>query len=187
MFGAIPIEILMDLQDLRTESLKRIIFLDIDGVLNTTYSLGTDDVAILPEKVLLVKQLALQTNSSIVISSSWRHNMTLAVMRVILECAGLTNVSIWGVTPETLEEGSTRLDDGSYYENYGRGAFIKQFLEENEYESYLIIDDLPTDEFLEEQQAFLLNTSSSEGMTQELVDKGAEILGFSKIQNKIRD
>lgn len=55
-------------------SIDKIIFLDIDGVLNTHGSI-MENVHLLPEKVKLIVLLCDMTGASVVISSAWREFM----------------------------------------------------------------------------------------------------------------
>lgn len=57
----------------------RIIFLDIDGVLNTEHSKGKG-INIIEDKVELLSQIATATNSTIVLTSTWRHNISRTLL-----------------------------------------------------------------------------------------------------------
>lgn len=53
----------------------RIIFLDIDGVLNTEHSKGIG-INIVEDRVELLSQITAATNATIVLTSTWRHNIS---------------------------------------------------------------------------------------------------------------
>lgn len=50
----------------------KVIFLDVDGVLNTPEHFSSQGVVILPEKLALLKQIVEATGAGIVLSTSWR-------------------------------------------------------------------------------------------------------------------
>jgi hypothetical protein len=87
----------------------KLIFLDIDGVLNSDRFFAEAQPArwgighIDPGAVGRVEELARRTGAHIVISSAWRHAYPVADLRVILRVAGL-EARIVGATPD--------LDDG---------------------------------------------------------------------------
>lgn len=57
----------------------RIIFLDIDGVLNTEHSKGKG-INIIEDKVAILSQITAATNSTIVLTSTWRHNISRTLL-----------------------------------------------------------------------------------------------------------
>ena len=120
----------------------RVLFLDIDGVLNTegqTTRFGKDFID--PDKALMINSLCVITGACIVISSDWRlptndgFEGTVAFLRE----AGIT-VPIIGMTP-IIEVGNSEwtkitLDDHRRNE-------IRRWLDEHEgIESFAVVDDL---------------------------------------------
>lgn len=118
-----------------------ILFVDIDGVLNTRNHLrrqaknGKKPSRFdwCPAAVNNLRRLCEMVNGHIVVSSSWRHEHTLEELREIFRNNGLDEERVIGVTPSTAEQ------TGS--ENYCRGHEIAAWLREHPSESYAILDD----------------------------------------------
>ena len=100
----------------------KVIFLDVDGVLNNTPS-GPDFE---PELVGWLNRLVAASGAGIVISSTWRLDLPLDRLVELLRVAGFDGQVI-GVTPDL--------------EGLGRGPEIAQWLRENAVESFVILDD----------------------------------------------
>jgi hypothetical protein len=107
----------------------KIIFLDIDGVLNNRESLK-NGVQIVPDLVLLLEDICDKTGAKIVISSSWRILHSQEEIEFVLNCAGLSRGSVIGYTP--------RLSGDK------RGEEIKAWMDEVEeitVDNFVILDD----------------------------------------------
>ena len=84
----------------------KILFLDIDGVLNSAkwYARqrnGLDDLAHFdPTLVRRVDEIAGRTGAAVVISSAWRLSHPLDELRTLLRRAGLVRAPMIGETPE---------------------------------------------------------------------------------------
>ena len=124
----------------------KIIFLDIDGVLNSFQTFreiyyewqltGVRRVAIDPVKVSLLKEIVDNTDAKIVLSSSWR---TLGKMKKgklvtknqnlhdLIEILNNNGLEIFDITP--------RCRSGNREEE------IRKWLENKEVENYIVIDD----------------------------------------------
>lgn len=135
---------------------SKIIFLDIDGVLNVHYP-EHDDYGRLfhPQFVENLKRIIDETSAEIVISSSWKHS-------------GLDNMKdMWidrrlpgkviDITP-TLKrnKGDEYL---TFSERKERGNEIQNWLDKNPTVSYVIIDD--DNDMLEDQMEFFVQTSEN--------------------------
>lgn len=133
----------------------KLIFLDIDGVLNSDSYMKTDeyknevydcgvtdyksyDVVLKahhthldPKAILLINQLVDQTDAKIVLSSSWRFRYSTDEMNAMLEKRGAT-FKLIGATPKISLFGSKRGDE------------VAEFLSklEEQPESFVIIDDI---------------------------------------------
>lgn len=107
----------------------KIIFLDIDGVLNTRANWGQRGVgALTPELVVRVAKLAKATDASIVISSTWRRRDGIVRVIELLEQTGFHHAREY-VIGETPWVGS-------------RAEDIANWLSRNEgVEAYVILDD----------------------------------------------
>lgn len=165
----------------------RIIFLDIDGVLNSWASF----YRITTEKLQLLNDLIEQTGAKIVISSSWR----------------IGSKDVNDFIDKNFDNRKFRLDnfkdvlnkeliDNIFYNNniigltdtFGptRGDEIKRWLDNHvdEVESYVIFDD-DTD-MLDEQLEHLVQTDTYYGITNREVHLASLILCNQFVPNKIR-
>lgn len=140
--------------------MKKYIFLDIDGPLNTELDENKD-----PERyghrfdneaVGNLRKIVEATGASIVISSSWRH-MGIKRMHEIWRDWNLPG-KIAGCTPGSLG------DDNAFNT---RGEEIQAWLDENAKgpKSYVIFDDLGFDHFLENQYLRLIQVDPHCGIT----------------------
>jgi hypothetical protein len=153
--------------------MKKIIFLDIDGVLNSSDYLATRskdesedlykylDNFIDERAVLVLEEIASKSNAEIVISSTWRlyHFETL---KTLLPNKGLTS-KIIGKTPN--KKGCCR------------GCQIHQWIRDNisylevdsasSFKSYLILDD-DTDMLLQQKDNFI-HITNDYGLTEKYI------------------
>lgn len=164
--------------------MKKIIFLDIDGVLNTqlwytqmdrnTY-IDKYGYAFDPNAVANLKRIVEETGADIVISSSWK-------------CMGLTQMEdMWndrnlpgriiGITPNSVsDELLLHADIDSMVLFHIRGEEIKEWLSKHgkRVSNYVIIDDM--DNMLPEQQSHFVQTNPEVGITKEDSEKAIKIL-----------
>ena len=156
--------------------MNNIIFLDIDGVLNdmdyfrkskdvrhnyykclTGYKklLLTHLLDIDLNKVYLLKELINNTNSKVVVTSSWR------------------NLRIYPLVEDYLINLGIPIIDTTPYIDSKRGLEIKTYLEEHEVSNYIILDDDIFPDFDEEILIHLIHTSFFYGgLTDEHVYEG---------------
>ena len=166
--------------------MKKIIFLDIDGVLATPEYLKDGQWALNPEKQKMLGRILSETDAEIVLSSSWRHN-SLEDTKEFMDKEGFLFVDkLVGVTIRAyqyLERGT------GVHLSIPRGVEIKQWIDTNihsnngkdwqrkklnvEY-TYVILDD-DSDMLLEHKNNFI-RTESSIGLTDEDVEKAIAIL-----------
>lgn len=114
----------------------RVVFLDIDGVLNSTQwwhdkpHVSWTDEQIDPRAVALLNEIAPPETTRIVVSSAWRLMGRENVTRVLENVGVLARVI--GVTPDLVSLG-----------DYRRGAEIAHWLRDNgkRIGSYVILDD----------------------------------------------
>lgn len=152
-----------------------LIFLDIDGVLNCQLfyngmsrqeltHLSYEPANICPERLGWLAQLCLDTNSELVISSSWRHGKTTTYFAdAFAEVGGSggAGLVIAGLTPAILPQ---QLDAGDY-PSIPRGVEIKHFLSKYapQVGNYAIIDD--DADMLLEQGPHFFQTDPYAGLT----------------------
>ena len=151
----------------------KVIFLDIDGVLNSIDwwnsernhgNIGGEASDMDPLCIERINRLSKETNSKIVISSSWRHD---PFYKRTMNIYGIKNVI--GRTPVTSYVGN-----GADH-NFVRGEEIKMFLELHpEIENYVIFDD--ENDMLDDQQSHFIHTDDEVGLTDEDAEKAKEIL-----------
>lgn len=137
----------------------KVIFLDIDGVLNTPKTIRRfgfdfiDDIL-----VALVARICRETGAKIVLSSSWRTaEKDLNLARLVLE---RHNLEIHDCTPVIKRE----LIEGGWVRRHEE---IRAWLEEKEVERFAIIDDLE-DACIEGN---FFQTDEEIGLTVEIAEK----------------
>lgn len=137
------------------------IFLDIDGVMNTSESWSLSlNQQILDEKVMLLKQIVDKTDAKIVISSSWRSFNRH--MEVVIEKFSKYDLYIYSITPKL----------GG---NNQRGDEIRKWLKYNpKFDSFVILDD--DSDMKEYTETHLIKTDYNIGLTQKQVDKAISML-----------
>lgn len=153
----------------------KVIFLDIDGVLNhehyyvnrsesdsMPYPLSEFDI----ESVNRLNNITDKTNAKIVISSSWR--FTNGIYN-ILKKVGVTG-EIIGITKYI-----TKPSDNGYDIHVKRGEEIQDFLDNNQFiTNYVILDD--DSDMLTSQLDNFVNTSYMYGLTDECMELCLDIL-----------
>ena len=164
--------------------MKKVVFLDIDGVLNTKWwhtqmvqNPSKDEYGYTfdPKAVANLKRIMDETGTDIVISSSWK-------------CVGLIQLeNMWndrnlpgkiiGITPDFVSDEllqNADIDGNELF--HSRGGEIKEWLRmHGKYVSnYAIIDDM--DYILPEQQSHFVQTDPEVGITEEDAKKVIMIL-----------
>lgn len=148
----------------------RLVFLDIDGVLNSYPFLERHDAAdpdeaddrywtsmLDPAAVARLNRLLDATGARVVIASSWRCAMPLERLRQILLAAGLEGV-IEGQTAPELNH---------------RGRAVSAYLAERPCRDYVILDDDP---FQKPHTGRLVHTDPELGLTEAQVDEAIELV-----------
>lgn len=145
----------------------KIIFLDIDGVLNSTEYYKKVNMKIDnwerfdPETVKLIKALIEEFNARIVITSSWRFGAKDLLMKELRKTQLLKYLYKSWETPMVYL--------GT------RGEEIKQWLTmHSEVNGYVILDD--RDDILTEQLTYFIKTDIDTGFKQEHYEKARSIL-----------
>lgn len=166
--------------------MRKIIFLDIDGVLATPEYLKDGQWALNPEKQKLFAQVLAETNADIVLSSSWRQN-TLEETKTHMDNEGfLFTDKLVGITIRAyqwMERGT------GIHLSIPRGVEIKQWIDANIHSdngknwnrqklgkdyTYVILDD-EGDMLLEHEDNFV-KTDSEIGLTENDIQKAILIL-----------
>ena len=153
--------------------INKIIFLDIDGVLNYILwyiddrnpgNLYGQEGDLDPFCIDRINKLCEETNSKIVISSDWRIDRGY---KDRLELAGLKNII--GHTPITIFDTYDSID------HFTRGEEIQMYLKQHpNINKYVIIDDRT--DFTNEQKQFFVKVNSYIGLTDENCELAKNIL-----------
>lgn len=143
----------------------KLIFLDVDGVLNNHASIAMS-VLLIAEKVIMVNDLAIEADAHVVISSTWRKDWPERDLKEILRIVGFRSTERFaGYTPKGF--------------NFTcRGEEIKSVLDANDVEAYVILDD--NSDMLPEQMENLVLTRMDIGLTYREINKARKILGVIK-------
>jgi len=134
-----------------------VIFLDVDGVLNTTHS---SMWTISKKKLKLLRRLVETTGAEIVVSSTWRVPRWTAIdnkqpLDVLRKKLFYSKMKIFDKTPIIYDKGCA----------VDRGIEIDQWLKDHpEVTNYVILDDC--DEFTKEQKSHLVLTNPDNGLTE---------------------
>jgi hypothetical protein len=136
--------------------MNKIIFLDIDGVLNVIPRDVDKYGQIFHEHFTDNLRLIInETGADIVISSTWKMS-GLEVMINMWNDRGLPG-KVVGIT-KTVDE-LINLGIAPFYDLVSRGDEIELYIKENNISKYCIIDD--NDDFLEHQMEYVVNTSDN--------------------------
>ena len=132
---------------------QRVIFLDIDGVLNSLGSviaLGNPNHHLDPVAVKLIERVCKETGAKIVVSSSWRIGRTVEQIQQELCSIGAAGVA---------EHIVGRTGDGH---NGHRGRQIKEWIEKNSPDCTFAITDDDSD-MLPAQKPYFVKTTFEDG------------------------
>ncbi len=155
----------------------KIIFLDMDGVLNCYDT--TDRIVFPPwnqtflgldnDKVQLLSKLVQETGAKVIISSSWRENFKPQELQKTLNERGFTG-EVVGETPKSYEQ----VGFGLPSKRGDRSDEIQAWLAANPgLESFVVVDDIKT-RYLDMGRQ--VQTSMVTGFTQEHYDQALTIL-----------
>src|SRR5215831_16583393 len=108
------------------EVTRRVIFLDIDGVLAPIRQWDRyGDLE--PACIQILNEIAAEGGADVVVSSTWRYGKTVAELQTLLEAAGFTGAVVDKTPPGSL--------------GANRGEEIAEWLAEHSVDGYVIIDD----------------------------------------------
>lgn len=153
----------------------KIIFLDIDGVLQSPrYCLAIGETGFLqafePAALSMLRALVVQSKAKIVISSSWRHGSSKREFNQLFRVLGFKEIA------NAIHE-NWRTDDLPHPAK--RGDEISKWLDEHSYvTNYLILDD--DNDMLEEQLPHFVHTDPMNGILITHFIRAKEILGISE-------
>lgn len=143
----------------------KILFLDVDGVLNTDKTNLTDPWPMDPFMVLLVDRIVQATGCKVVLSSAWRHSEEgVDKIKAALPLYGITPTSTHGDRGEEIE--SWILDYTLTHASPNPNDWVLT--------SYAILDDCEV--MQPQQQEHFFKTSFQIGLTEEIANKVIEHL-----------
>jgi hypothetical protein len=139
----------------------KVIFLDIDGVLNSAETMK-EGIHLDNKKVVLLNNIIKETGAKVVISSSWRIGSTVKEIQKQLRLAGLRKYpNIIGFTPNP--------------KTGFRGDDIERWLQDNkEVTQYVIVDD--GSDFFDYQKDYLVQTEWEVGLNWFFADQMLDLL-----------
>ena len=148
----------------------KLIFLDIDGVMNhrTHFerSRQHEGQEFSPLAVRNLREILKATGAKIILSSTWRKGLTAKGMKELFAWYDLDKYVI-GKTPVLIDQ--------------IRGLEIKKFIDEiPSLESFVILDD---DGDMGELMPFLVQTSNTHGLSDDKRDVAVKILNGEKIRS----
>ena len=170
--------------------MKKVIFLDIDGVLNSNRTLY-EEISLEDDLILNLKELVDKTDAKIILSSSWRLSTeAIATLMDRLDKFGLaiSGMTCDGVDLDWLEKYEfdatkkyldTKFD---WDENrqikitHDRGAEIFKWLHDHDDCAYVILDDEIEDIKPYFSESVIVKTPYKTGLTKEDVKKAIQIL-----------
>ncbi len=153
---------------------KSIIFLDVDGVLNSNNTVNRSPrgfIGVEDQFIHRLRTIVKQTEAEIILVSDWKNawsdNIDICDIdgMYLNRRLGENDIFIHGKTDD-----SSRGKD----EKSGRGLGIKKYLETNDVGKYVILDDVVFDDYDEELQGHLVQTTN--GLTDEDVNKAISLL-----------
>jgi len=164
--------------------MRKVIFLDIDGVLNTKWGYTQMDrntpkdkygYAFDPNAVANLKKIVDEMGADIVISSSWK-SFGFSGLEDMWQDRGLPGKLI-GITPNSVSDEMLLNADLDHIELFSiRGMEIKEWLDKHgkNVSHYVIIDDV--DNFLSSQKSHFVQTDPEVGITESDVKKVVRLL-----------
>jgi len=149
--------------------MKPILFLDIDGVLNSTESIlrNKTNQTFIPEAISALNEIVDATDCAVVLSSTWREPVQWAKLPSIFERNGLTGVyqRIIGRTPLfDPSDGATREDE------------IDAWLHHHEAQANTPIAILDDESFEGQLRKYLVRTETDRGLTRSQVAPAVALL-----------
>lgn len=161
----------------------KVIFLDVDGVLNSLdckeHIFGV--VFVEDEKIRRLKEVIDLTGAKVVLSSTWRYGWEALEQVAEPDEGDLFDIRLFEALRNRLQQHGIELL--SYTESFGkRGAEIRKWVEDwngEPIESYVILDDMEPEEF-PEHPGRLVGTTLAYGLEPEHVRRAINILNKDK-------
>lgn len=164
----------------------KLLFLDIDGVLNSQvfYEQRHEQIKagkaerdypldeFCPKAIELINRICRETGAKVVVSSTWRHGRTVEQLQTLFNSVGAT-FEVVGKTPDLC-----RQTENGLWLSAVRGDEIKKYTDESNCKSFVILDD--DGDMLDCQRENFIQTSWLDGLTEKHAAQAVEILGKHK-------
>lgn len=163
--------------------MNKVIFLDIDGVLNSNFWNDShqkeisDGTLIDEEKIKLLGEFIKSTNAKIVLHSGWKYWFDAEIRPLRKEAERLKSllekegIFIEGITPDHSTE---EIRKNKKFSLIKAGEILAWLEEHKEYDRWVVIDDL--DLHNDEIRAHQVQTDANVGLTIENVHQAEKIL-----------
>lgn len=152
----------------------KIIFLDVDGVLNckSTKERFNEYIGVEQSKISLLKEIVEATGAKIVLSSTWRLNMLWYKQGISVKLDEYNYL-----VNELAKQGLTIFDITPSHKDSWRGREIQEWLDTTteKIDGYVVIDD-DTYDIAKEHRGHLLMTSWKHGLKPNAVKIAIDIL-----------
>jgi hypothetical protein len=168
----------------------RVLFLDIDGVLNSEWSitkLGKDckfNDNPHPLHIKWLNHIVAKTGAKVVISSVWRRNASWLQMWRLLDALGFEGEVI-GETPELHSHRGVEIQ--TWLNVYKDGKALLRFSEDKPpepIESFVILDD---DSDMGDLRPYLIKVDAKKGLTKEDAGEAIKVLNMRDIPDKFEE
>lgn len=176
----------------------KVIFLDVDGVLIHDNYKNKETCHVDEEKIKIIKKIAEETDSKIVITSTWREpyidgtNINKPEYNLLTKMLKKENMEIYDKTPvhklkflntEEYELFKYKIKS-RFHPITTRAGEIYTWLEKNKPESFLIIDDEESEWEYFGLEKNLIETSNDNGITETDIEKAINILNNENIKTR---
>lgn len=150
----------------------KVIFLDIDGVLNcdTTTEMCAGYTGIDRRKLKLFSQIVKTTGAQVVLTSTWKDNWYPN------DCDKYQQDELADYLDTEFASFGITIYDKTVDNLFNRGVGIKNWLEKQKVEKFVILDDMPFDYKEQNLLEFLVKTNTHIGLTSTAVQQAISIL-----------
>lgn len=176
----------------------KVIFLDVDGVLIHDNYKNKETCHVDEEKIKIIKKIVEETNSKIVITSTWRHpyidgtDINQPEYDLLIKMLKSHNIEIYDKTPvhklKLLSNHEYEIlkneINSRFHPLTTRAGEIYTWLKDKEIESFLILDDDESEWEYFGLEKNLIETSKKYGITEKAIEKAINILNNEKTKTR---
>lgn len=154
----------------------KVIFLDIDGVLNDhTFNLVSGSCTLKPECVHAFNRLLHETDAAVVISSAWRYLILIGAMSTTGFCHLLQTHGVSKIILERIA-GKTVSDETIPTRGEQIAHWIRQTAKRQPVDRFVILDDAPPEMSFRPVENSLIRIDGSVGLTEDDVPRALDLL-----------